>query len=79
MNASDDKWLAGDASEAYMGRWSRPLARAFVEWLRPKPSAHWLEVGCGTGARTQTIMKGAKYCDFRYRMKSGQSSKPDSA
>jgi hypothetical protein len=22
--------------------------------------------------RTQTIMKGAQYCDFRYRMKSGQ-------
>jgi hypothetical protein len=25
--------------------------------------------------RTQTIMKGAKYCDFRYRMKTGKSSK----
>lgn len=38
-----------------MGRWSRPLARAFVEWLQPKSSAHWLEVGCGTGAVTSTI------------------------
>jgi SAM-dependent methyltransferase len=38
-----------------MGRWSRPLARAFLEWLHPKPSAHWLEVGCGTGALTSTI------------------------
>jgi SAM-dependent methyltransferase len=55
MNASDDKWLTGDAYEAYMGRWSRPLARRFVEWLRPKPSAHWLEVGCGTAALTSTI------------------------
>ena len=43
------------AYEAYMGRWSRPLARVFVEWLHPKPSAHWLEVGCGTGALTSTI------------------------
>lgn len=25
--------------------------------------------------RTQTIMKGAGYCDFRYRMKTGQGSK----
>src|SRR5262249_38077625 len=36
-------------------RWSRQLARAFVEWLHPKPSANWLEVGCGTGAVTSTI------------------------
>lgn len=55
MNPSDDRWLTGDAYEAYMGRWSRPLARTFVEWLRPQPSAHWLEVGCGTGALTSTI------------------------
>lgn len=26
--------------------------------------------------RTQTIMKGSKYCEFRYRMKSSQGSKP---
>jgi SAM-dependent methyltransferase len=55
MTALDDKWLAGDAYETYMGRWSRPLARAFVEWLCPEPSAHWLEVGCGTGALTSAI------------------------
>lgn len=54
-NAPDDKWVTGDAYEAYMGRWSRPLARVFVEWLHPKPSAHWLEVGCGTGALTSAI------------------------
>ncbi|HSD50678.1 MAG TPA: class I SAM-dependent methyltransferase [Candidatus Methylomirabilis sp.] len=53
--ACNDKWAAGDAYEAYMGRWSRPVARPFVEWLRPKPSAHWLDVGCGTGALTSTI------------------------
>ena len=50
-----DRWVTGDAYEAYMGRWSRPLARAFVEWLRPKSSAHWLEMGCGTGALTSAI------------------------
>lgn len=50
-----DRWLTGDAYEAYMGRWSRPLGRVFVEWLHPKPAAHWLEVGCGTGALTSAI------------------------
>ncbi len=55
VGARTDSWEAGDAYEAYMGRWSRPVARSFVEWLRPKPSAHWLEVGCGTGALTSAI------------------------
>ena len=55
MTNASDKWMAGDAYEAYMGRWSRPLAQAFVEWLHPKPSVHWLEVGCGTGALTSVI------------------------
>ena len=26
-----------------------------MEWLRPNPSVHWLEVGCGTGALTSAI------------------------
>jgi len=54
-NAPSDRWVAGAAYEAYMGRWSRRLARAFVEWLQPTPSANWLEVGCGTGALTSSI------------------------
>jgi SAM-dependent methyltransferase len=56
----DDRWLAGDAYERYMGRHSRPLARAFLEWLRPPAGAHWLEIGCGTGALTTAI---AGSCD----------------
>jgi SAM-dependent methyltransferase len=54
-NSLGDRWLAGDAYESYMGRWSRLVSRAFVEWLHPEPSANWLEVGCGTGALTSTI------------------------
>jgi ubiquinone/menaquinone biosynthesis C-methylase UbiE len=54
-NSPGDIWLADDAYEAYMGRWSRPLARLFVEWLNPKSLANWLEVGCGTGALTSAI------------------------
>ena len=52
---SGDRWLAGDAYETYMGRWSRGLARSFIEWLRPPASANWLEIGCGTGALTSAI------------------------
>jgi SAM-dependent methyltransferase len=38
-----------------MGRWSRSVAREFVEWLKPSASQHWLDFGCGTGALTTTI------------------------
>ena len=50
-----DSWAAGDAYEAYMGRWSRSLARVFLEWLDHEPSQHWLDFGCGTGALTAAI------------------------
>src|SRR5574340_1027636 len=54
-NSPGDKWVGGDVYDAYMGRWSRPLARLFIRWLHPHPAAHWLEVGCGTGALTSAI------------------------
>jgi len=55
-----DRWEAGAAYEAYMGRWSRQLAGAFVTWFSPAPSAHWLEIGCGTGALTSAIVERCK-------------------
>lgn len=55
MNEPLDRWAAGDAYEAFMGKWSRQVAIEFVKWLAPVPSANWLEVGCGTGALTQVI------------------------
>lgn len=55
MTEANDNWNAGDAYESYMGRWSRPLARSFIGWLNPMRGAHWLDVGCGTGALTSAI------------------------
>jgi len=55
MTEANDNWKAGDAYETYMGRWSRPLARSFIGWLTPMRGAHWLDVGCGTGALTSAI------------------------
>jgi SAM-dependent methyltransferase len=54
-----ENWSAGDLYEPYVGRWSRLVARAFVEWLDVKRGADWLDVGCGTGALTQTILERA--------------------
>jgi trans-aconitate methyltransferase len=53
-------WGNTAAYEAYMGRWSRPVAEAFVTWLAPPPGLRWLDVGCGTGALTQTILAAAE-------------------
>jgi SAM-dependent methyltransferase len=50
------KWADGDAYEAYVGRWSRPVAVEFVRWLGVPAGLHWLDVGCGTGALTSTIL-----------------------
>jgi ubiquinone/menaquinone biosynthesis C-methylase UbiE len=44
------------AYEHFMGRWSRALGGAFLEWLAPPKGACWLDVGCGTGAFTQLLL-----------------------
>ena len=58
IDAADGRsQLFDDAAgyDAYMGRWSRLAAAAFLEWLRPPLGATWLEVGCGTGALTRLV------------------------
>jgi SAM-dependent methyltransferase len=50
-----ETWAAGDAYERYVGRWSRLVARDFLEWLDLPPDLEWLDVGCGTGALAATI------------------------
>jgi SAM-dependent methyltransferase len=54
-----DRWAAGSTYEDFMGRWSRRLATPFVSWLRIPRGAHWLDVGCGTGALTAAICRDA--------------------
>ena len=61
MSPSTEKsiWASGGAYEPYVGRWSRLVAREFVDWLAIPPAALWLDVGCGTGALTETILRRA--------------------
>jgi SAM-dependent methyltransferase len=54
---SGDRWSSGDAYEPYVGRWSRLVAREFVDWLVLPPERAWVDVGCGTGALSQTILE----------------------
>ncbi|GAA3337334.1 class I SAM-dependent methyltransferase [Amorphoplanes nipponensis] len=49
-------WEVGAAYEAYVGRWSRPVAREFVAWLGAGAGRTWLDVGCGPGALTAAAL-----------------------
>jgi len=43
-----------------MGRWSRPVAFAFLAWLAAPLNQDWVDVGCGTGALTKAILDTAR-------------------
>jgi SAM-dependent methyltransferase len=55
-----DVWALGDAYEQYVGRWSRAVAALFVDWLSLPVDAHVVDVGCGPGAVTGTVLARAR-------------------
>lgn len=61
MSDSDSKrkevFERGAAYEPYVGRWSRRVAPEFLAWLNLPPGKRWLDVGSGTGALSQTILR----------------------
>jgi SAM-dependent methyltransferase len=55
----NDSWSGASAYEHFMGRWSHLIAKSFIEWLAPRPDLRWLDIGCGTGALSETILAQA--------------------
>lgn len=49
----------GDAYELFMGRWSRPVADRFLDWLHAPAGADWVDMGSGTGALSAAILEQA--------------------
>ncbi|HET6261168.1 MAG TPA: methyltransferase domain-containing protein [Chloroflexia bacterium] len=58
--SKSDNWANAGAYEKYVGRWSRLVAREFLDWLAVPPGSSWLDVGCGTGALTEAILRQAQ-------------------
>lgn len=53
-----DVWASGDAYEPYLGRWSRLVAREFLNWLDVPANGEWLDVGSGTGGAVTAVHAG---------------------
>jgi SAM-dependent methyltransferase len=60
-----DVWAAGDLYEPYVGRWSRVVAKEFLAWLAVPAGRRWLDVGCGTGALSQTVQRNGAPAQVR--------------
>lgn len=58
-----DEWTSGHDYDAYVGRWSRLVARQCIRWLDVGPGLRWLDVGCGTGAVSGAIVADADPTD----------------
>jgi ubiquinone/menaquinone biosynthesis C-methylase UbiE len=54
---SMDRWTSGAHYDRWMGRWSRLLAQEFVIWLAAPAGLRWIDVCCGSGVVTETIVE----------------------
>lgn len=59
MTAPAHSFDDGEAYERFMGSWSRSVAKPFLQWLAVPAEAAWLDVGCGTGVFTATVLDRA--------------------
>lgn len=55
-NKAENVFSNASAYEVYVGRWSRVVARDFLNWLGVGSGLRWLDVGAGTGILTQVIL-----------------------
>ena len=56
MGQTEKIFTDGEAYERLMGRWSRVVSEAFLDWLNAPKNLRWLDVGCGNGAFTEELI-----------------------
>jgi len=56
MSDATTLFTDGAAYERRMGRWSRAVGEAFLDWLAVTKGLRWLDVGCGNGAFTEVLV-----------------------
>jgi SAM-dependent methyltransferase len=47
----------GAVYERGMGMWSPIAGQVFLDWLAPAPGLRWIDIGCGSGAFTELIVR----------------------
>lgn len=55
MNDDLKFFTDGAAYDRMMGRWSRIVGEAFLDWLAMPDGLRWLDVGCGNGAFSEVL------------------------
>ena len=55
----------GGAYERGMGAWSRVAGEVFLDWLAPAPGLRWIDVGCGSGAFTELLVRRCAPSDMQ--------------
>jgi ubiquinone/menaquinone biosynthesis C-methylase UbiE len=56
MGEGEKFFTDGEAYEKRMGRWSRIVGEAFLDWLDLPKGLRWIDVGCGNGAFTEVLI-----------------------
>jgi SAM-dependent methyltransferase len=56
MSDAPNLFTDGKVYERLMGRWSRLAGGQFLDWLGLPKGLRWLDVGCGNGAFTETLI-----------------------
>ena len=57
MSRTDELFSDGAAYERLMGRWSRRAGDVFLDWIEAPKNLRWLDIGCGTGAFTEQVIR----------------------
>lgn len=60
IDEAKETWGSAGPYERYVGRWSRKVAREFLDWLCVSSGQTWGDVGCGIGALVDAILAGFK-------------------